>query len=406
MKKIILGVCSSIAAIKIYDLIKSLQKEQIQVQVICTKNALNFVSIPALEELTGAKVLSELFESGFDWDSILQNRHIEHIKLAREADLIVVVPATANFLGKVANGIADDYLTTVLLAASSSVMIFPAMNTNMWQHPAVVSNVKRLRAYGYQVIDPDQGVLACGEEGDGRLPKIQNIKTAILEQLKQSHILLGKRVIVTSAATRERLDQVRFLTNGSSGKMGVALAEQSYLMGANVLLLRGKGSVMPRFGIQTLEFETIKELEGYIAAEVVSCDYFLHTAAVGDFVFESSYPGKLDSGRELTLKLKRTNKIIDHIKQINPSVKLVGFKAEYAVSDESLIKKARARLTDSRADMIVANDVGSKETEFGSDNNKVILVKKNSVFKVPLDSKTSIARTILEHLLQAEKAAP
>src|SRR6185369_17174424 len=255
-KTVVLGVTNGIAAFKALDLITLLKEEGVTVHVIMTTRASQMISPAEFEKISGNKVHTQLFENGFDYKKILDARHVEHIDLADNADVMAIVPATANVIGKLAYGIADDFLTTTTLAVSSPVIIAPAMNVHMWSNPIVAENVSKLKKLGYHIIEPERGLLACGYEGKGRLAAASVIKDEIMRQLNRTSSLKNKKIIVTAGGTIEKIDEVRVITNRSSGKMGVALAEELFLRGADVLLLRSKTSVEPRYMMQEELFET------------------------------------------------------------------------------------------------------------------------------------------------------
>ncbi len=399
MPSLLLGITSGIAAYKVVDLIKLLREKNISVQVILTQSASQMVSINELEEASGQKVLHELFPKGFNYKEILAKRQVEHIQVADTADLMVIVPATANTIAKLAHGIADDFLTTTTLAVTAPVMIFPSMNVHMWQHPAMQANISQLKAYGYQVIDPDSGPLACGYDGKGRLPDIHAIAEEISKQLDRGISLKGKKILVTAGGTQEKIDDVRFMTNKSSGKMGAAIADECYACGAEVIFIKANTSVTPRYSMQQICFETADELEAILKREVQSADIFFHTAAVTDFVIESQ-KGKIKSTESIQLTLNPRKKILDQIKIWNPNITLIAFKAEHNLTDEELQQVATKRLAESNADAIVANDVGKPDRGFQVDTNEVfVILRDGSTKKIPLASKRDIARAVVGFVL-------
>ena len=255
-KTVLIGVGSGIAAYKVLDLIKELKNEGLDIFVIMTQSAMKMISPSEFEKATGNKVCTDLFEENFNYKDVLEKRKVEHIELADRADLMVIVPATANLIGKLAYGLSDDFLTTTALAVTSPILVCPSMNVNMWNNPLVKQNVSLLRNNGYQIVEPSSGMLACGYEGKGRLEDVKIIKEEIIRQLNKTDSLKGKKVIVTAGGTIEKIDDVRYITNKSSGKMGVAIAEECYLRGAQVLLLRANRSETPRCIIPEKTFET------------------------------------------------------------------------------------------------------------------------------------------------------
>lgn len=398
-KRVLLGVTSGIAAYKSLDLIKLLQKEGIDVSVILTKHASQMVPIEEFEKASGNKIYTDLFEKGFDYRDVLKNRKVDHIDVADSADLLAIVPATANILAKIAHGIAEDFLTTTTLAVTKPILLAPSMNVNMWQNPLVQENITKLRKLGYQIIEPVEGMLACGYEGKGRLEDIQVIKDEILRQLARTDELKGKKVIVTGGGTVEKIDDVRYITNKSSGKMGIALAEECYLRGAEVILLRASTSVTPRYLMTQKTFETADELYEMIQEEIPSADMIFHTAAVSDFQLAERIDGKISSEVSINLQLTPRIKISDQIKKLNPKIKLIVFKAEYGLDEPELIKEATAKLEESNADAVVANDISKNDRGFQADTNEVIIVKKDGTNqKIPLASKREIARCIVDYV--------
>lgn len=397
-KTVILGITGGIAAYKSLDLIRQLRKEGIDVFVIMTKNAARMIPAASFEKASGHKVFIELFEKGFNYKNLLKSRSINHIDLAKKADCLVIAPATANTIAKLAHGQADDFLTTVFLATTAPVIICPSMNTNMWNNPAVSENIEILRKRGYQIIDPDSGELACGDKGAGRLAEITKIKKEILRRLTIASSLKNKKVIVTAGGTIEKIDDVRYITNRSSGKMGISIAEECYLRGAEVLLLRSKSAIKSRFAINEKIFTTADDLFELIKHKIKNYNVFYHTAAVSDFEIENPVKGKISSKEGLTIKLKPRQKILDQIKKLNPGITLIAFKAEYGLKEKEMIDKAFNRLKESNADLIIANDVSRVGIGFESDFNEVFIIQRDGkVIKIPYSSKNSIAKTIVDH---------
>ena len=395
---VVIGISSGIAAYKMLDLMKSLHSKNIEVKVVLTEHASKMISPLEIEDVNGNKPLISLYGENFEYKQVLQEKSVDHIDMADSADVFIVAPATANTLAKLAHGIADDVLTTTALAVTAPSILCPSMNVNMWNNPSVQHNIRILKSRGWIVIEPDEGPLACGYIGKGRLPALEIIETEILKQLARTKKLSGKHVLVTAGGTVEPIDDVRSITNNSSGKMGIAIAEAAYLAGASVTLLHAKNSVLPRYQMQMDCFETAKDLEEKIHHLVQETDIMFHVAAVADFTPQKS-AGKLDSSTAHALHLQPQKKILDQIKKLNPRVTLIAFKAESRMSEEDLIKKARARLDESNADAIVANDISTADRGFQADRNEVIVVMKDKdPFKIPLTSKNRVAETLLEYL--------
>lgn len=395
-RTVVVGITGGIAAFKIVELVKRLTAKNLDVRVIMTRSAAKIVAPKEFEKTSGNPVLQELFRKNFDYKKILEKRRVEHIDVAQSAHLIVIAPATANVLAKLASGIADDYLTTTILAATCPIILCPSMNVYMWHHPATQKNIEILKSYGYHIIDPDSGMLACGYEGQGRLAAIETIENEINKYVSRTASLKDKRIIVTAGGTKEPIDEVRFISNKSSGKMGVALAEVCFLRGADVLLFRSKTSVKSRYNLKEKLFDTAEDLEHLLLQEVKHADMCIHTAAVSDFEVTKA-KGKLSSESVRSIELHPRRKILDRIKEVNPKIFLVAFKAEVGLSDKDLIKEAQKRQKESNADIIVANHVGLPNQGFESDNNEVFIVNRNnSLTRIPLDNKRVIAQKIID----------
>ncbi len=396
-KTVVIGVASGIAAFKVLDLIKILKQENLEIFVVMTQMATKMINPKEFERASGNKVYFQMFEKDFDYKKILKNRSVDHINLADNADLMVVVPATANIIGKLAHGIADDFLTTTALALTSPLVICPSMNVHMFNHPIFQENLLNLKRLGYYIVGPTEGDLACGYTGYGRLEKVEIIAKEILKILNLKKILSGKKIMVTAGATIDKIDDVRYITNKSSGKMGLAISQSCFERGAKVLLLRAKSAVKAHFDIEEKEFETAEELYLQIKNNLNNFDIIFHTAAVSDFNISNYKKGKISSNSKFTLNLNPRKKILDQIKKLNPKICLIAFKAEYGLKEDKLIKAAYQRLVESKADIIIANDVGRKDTGFQVDTNEVCVVFKDGSYeKISLDSKRNIANKIID----------
>ena len=397
-KTVVIGVTSGIAAYKILELIRMLRKDGHEVFVIMTAHATQMVSPAEFEKASGHNVFSQLFEKDFDYKKILNQRSVDHIDLADKADLFVIAPATANTIAKLASGIADDFLTTTALAVTAPIIICPSMNVNMWNNPVTQENSGKLRKRGYLIVEPETGMLACGYIGAGRLASIPTIKKEIDRQLSYHTSLVGKTVLVTAGGTMEKIDAVRFITNRSSGKMGVAIAEECYRRGAKVLLLRAKNAVTSRYPIDEEVFTTADDLSSLIKKHIKKYQWCYHAAAVSDFSVKNSSTEKLSSEQATTIHLQPRTKILDSIKQWNKAVYLVAFKAE-ALSQKGLIQAAQKRLEESHADVIVANDISKADRGFEVDTNAVSLIFADGTIKhLPLNTKHEIAKQIVDAL--------
>lgn len=398
-KTIVLGITSGIAAYKTLELVKQLKEENITVIVIMTESAAKMVSPSEFEKVSGNKVYTQLFEKDFDYKKILEERVVDHIAVADKADVMVVAPATANVIAHLAHGIADDFLTTTALAVTAPVIICPSMNVHMWHNSVVQENIKKLKSLGYHIIDPTAGMLACGYDGIGRLAEIPDIKQEIIDKLTTATSLRGKKVLVTAGGTIEKIDDVRYITNRSSGKMGIAIAKECVERGAEVLLLRAKHSVEPHYHIHEKIFETADELFSLIKENVKNYDYCYHAAAVSDFSVQNKIEGKLSSDQPVTLQLEPQIKILEQIKNLNLEIHLIGFKAESEEDINKLKEKAEKKLKESHADALIANDIGRKDRGFESDDNEVLILLKNGETKhIPLTSKKEIAKGIVEYI--------
>ncbi len=399
MKTVVLGITGGIAAFKILELIPLLQQQGITIEVMMTYGATKMVDPQAIEKLIGRPVYRDIFADDIEYQQILTSRKVDHIELVKKADLIVIAPATANSIAKLAVGIADDYLTTAVLAARSPILICPSMNAVMWKNPVTQENVFRLQSRGFLFLQPEAGLLACGETGEGRLVSLDIIVNEIVSLLQKRTGMKKRKIIVTAGGTREYIDDVRFITNKSSGKMGIAIAESAFARGADVLILRAKSSVAPRFPLKEKLFETAEELKLLLQQEAQSYDICFHAAAVSDYGVKEAYHGKLSSKESITLTLLPREKILRKIKEYNPHIFLIAFKAAWDVSEEQLLALAKETLQQSHADVVIANDVGKKDRGFDVDTNEVYLItQQGKQEKISLASKKLIAENILDAL--------
>lgn len=398
MQTILIGVSSGIAAFKVISLVGSLRKKRYNIMVIMTEHAKKMISVKELEKASGNKVAIELFPNGFDYKKILKERKVEHISLADMASVICIVPATANIIAKVSNGIADDLLSTTLLASNASLLFCPSMNVNMWNNKITQQNILKLKKIGAFFVDPCSGMLACGYKGKGRLANVKEIEKEIIKLAEKRKELLGKKVIVTAGGTEEDIDSVRVVTNKSSGKMGIRIAEELVKRGAEVTLIRGRTDIDPTVLLKDIKIRTADELFRNIKKEIKNKDIMVHAAAVSDFLIRNKAKGKIKSNKELSLELMPNTKIFEKIKGMKKNIFLIGFKAEYKLSEERLKKRAFNSLKKAKADMIVANDVG-KNKVFGSDFNEVIIIGKNKKSKkIKRSDKKVIAEKIVDEI--------
>lgn len=402
MKTVVFGVSSGIAAYKSVDLVSLLRDAGVNVSVVMTKSATEMVPPELFEKASGNKVFSDLFEKGFDYKEILETHHVDHIDLADSADVVVIAPATANLVTKIALGLADDFLTTLLLATQAKVIVCPSMNVHMWQNPVVQENIEKLRKRGYSIIDPEEGALACGYTGKGRLADIEKIKHVVMDCLEKKTVLEGKKILITAGATQENIDSVRYITNRSSGKMGAAFADVCFEQGADVLLLRAENAVKPRNHISEKTFITAQDLKKFLKENAEKYDVIFHGAAVGDFTVKEQ-AGKISSEENVSLELTKTPKILHELKKIAPKTTVIGFKATYGLSEKSLVEVATQKLSESHVDAIIANDVAGSDRGFQADTNEVIVVLKDGAQKkISLRSKYEIAKECIDFLLQRQ----
>ncbi|PIP32449.1 bifunctional phosphopantothenoylcysteine decarboxylase/phosphopantothenate--cysteine ligase CoaBC [Candidatus Gottesmanbacteria bacterium CG_4_10_14_0_8_um_filter_37_24] len=394
---VLIGITGGVAGYKSIELIRLLRKNKAKVYVIMTKNAAKMYPIFDYEKASGNKVHTEIVEEGLDYRKIISTKKIDHIMLADLADIYVIVPATANIIGKLAHGLADDFVTTVAVATKAPIFVCPSMNVHMWENRIVSENIGLLVKRGFYILPPVEGELACGYRGVGRLPDVKIIYTEIMKILKEKCKLKGKKIIVTAGATLEQIDDVRLITNKGSGKMGLSIADECVRMGAEVLFLRSESSVKSLSILKEKIFSSYKDLERLIKSNVRDYDVIFHTASVSDFVPEYKLSGKIESDKSFELKLKSTPKILHMIKVWNSKIRLIGFKAIYKIKEEDIANIARNKILVSNSDYLVVNDVGRKDIGFGSDENEVYLFSRlGMISKIPRSSKREVARQILE----------
>jgi phosphopantothenoylcysteine decarboxylase / phosphopantothenate---cysteine ligase len=388
-RRVVLGVSASIAAYKAADVASQLGHLGADVHVILTKHAEEFVGSATFRALTRNPVLSGVFDEPFD-------RQIAHIQLAQESDLILLAPATANLLAKMAHGIADDLLTTVLLAATVPVMAAPAMNSAMLDHPATQANIELLRSRGVMFVDPAYGLLACRTEGWGKLADVQTIITAVTEHFRKAKDLEGYRVVVTAGATREPIDPVRFLSNRSSGKMGYAIAEAAALRGAEVTLVSGAASVTPPGNVAVVSVSTTEEMLRACEQAFAGCDLFIAAAAPSDYTAEEVAASKIKKGKAgqgFVLRLRETPDIVATLATRKKRQVVVGFAAE----TDDLLANAREKLVRKKLDLIVANDVTADGAGFGTETNVVtFLWPDGRTESLPTMPKREVAGRLLD----------
>ncbi|NLZ49808.1 MAG: bifunctional phosphopantothenoylcysteine decarboxylase/phosphopantothenate--cysteine ligase CoaBC [Clostridiales bacterium] len=391
-QNVVVGVCGGIAAYKALDIVSALKKKDINVDVIMTEHATEFVRPLTFQSISSNAVIVDMFEEPKVWE-------IQHISLAKKADLILVVPATANIIGKIANGIADDMLSTTIMASKAPVIFAPAMNTNMYENPIVQQNIEKLKSFGYKFIEPDSGRLACGDVGKGKLPDPKYITELVLSQLYVNKDLEGKKVLVTAGSTIAPIDPVRYIGNHSSGKMGYAIAEEARDRGAEVTLITGHAKIEKPQGMNIISVNTNGEMLNAVLENCDSNDIIIKCAAVSDFKVEEYSDLKIKKNSEvLNLKLIQDNDILAELgKRKSENQILVGFAAE----SNDLIQNATTKLKKKNLDYIIANDITGNDTGFGSDYNRINIISRDGKIKA-LDkmSKREAAREIFNTIMK------
>jgi phosphopantothenoylcysteine decarboxylase / phosphopantothenate---cysteine ligase len=402
-KTIVIGISSGIAGYKMLDLIDLIKNVGLDIHVLMTKHAVEMFGVSEFERRSGNNVNSSIIPEKYNYKDTLTKREVKHIRLADNADILLIAPTTANIIGKLANGIADDFLTTVALAVSCPIILCPSMNPHMWENQVVQENIKRLKNRGYIILDPDFGDLACGYKGKGRLIDINLIHDEILHILKIRNSLKGIKVIVTGGASTEPIDGVRIITNRGSGKMGKEIADECVKRGAEVLYLKSKSSAVSGLWQKEETFETTNDLFGLLEKYAPLYNLLYHTASVSDFKPCEIISGKKESSASFSLMLIPTKKIINFIKIWNPKIKLIGFKAYYKLKNAELIKIIRNKFKESKADYLVANDVGEKGIGFGAEDNEIsIFSEKGLIVRISKMPKKYIAGKIIDYSCGAE----
>lgn len=389
-KTILLGVTGSIAAYKIAILASSLKKQGADVHVLMTKNATNFINPITFESLTGNKCLVDTFDRNFQFQ-------VEHVSIAKRADAVMIAPASANVIGKIAHGIADDMLTTTVMACKCPVMISPAMNTNMYTNPIVQDNIKTLRNYGYGVIEPASGYLACGDTGAGKMPEPETLLSYIMRETAMEKDMKGIKVLVTAGPTQEAIDPVRYITNHSSGKMGYALAKMAMLRGAEVTLVSGQVSIAPPPFVKVVSIKSAKEMFDAVTSVSDKQDVIIKAAAVADYrpkeVSDEKMKKKDD---QMSIELERTDDILKYLGEHKvPGQFLCGFSME----TQNMISNSRAKLVKKNLDMIAANNLKVAGAGFQGDTNVITLITQDEEVSLDLMNKEEAAVKILDKIL-------
>lgn len=385
-KTIVLAVTGSIAAYKIANLASMLKKLHADVQVLMTRNATNFINPITFETLTGNKCLVDTFDRNFQYS-------VEHVALAKRADVVLVAPASANVIGKIANGLADDMLTTTVMACKCHKIISPAMNTQMFENPIVQDNLAKLQRFGYEVIQPAHGYLACGDTGAGKMPEPETLLQYILKEVAFPKDLTGKKVLVTAGATRESIDPVRFITNHSSGKMGVAIAKAAMLRGAEVTLVAAHMEAKPPMFVEVVPVKNAQDMFDAVTSRAPDMDIIIKAAAVSDYTPASVADSKMKKkDGELSIELRRTQ---DILKYLGAHKREGQFLCGFSMETDNVIQNSRKKLTGKNADMICANSLRTAGAGFGVDTNIITLITSDGEKELELMSKDAAAHEIL-----------
>lgn len=393
-KTVLLGVTGGIAAYKAAALASALIKQHASVEVIMTANATEFITPLTFEQLTGNRTMVDTFDRNF-------SHQVEHISLAERTDLVIIAPATANVCAKLAHGFADDMLTTTILACRCPKLIAPAMNTNMYENPVTQDNLKILKKYGWDVIEPASGRLACGAVGKGKMPEPEDLLQHILKHLAFPHDLNSMKILVTAGPTQESLDPVRFLTNHSTGKMGYAIAKVAMLRGADVTLVSGPTSLPAPPFVTVIPVTSAQDMFEAVSANAKKADFIFKAAAVADYTPAEYTDNKLKKkDGNLTIPMKRTQDILKYLGQNRmPGQVICGFSME----TENMLENSREKLEKKNVDMICANSLKVAGAGFGVDTNVITLITKEGCVELPLQSKQSAANSILDHALKLKK---
>lgn len=388
-KVVVLGVSSSIAAYKAANLASILRKRGYDVHVIMTKNATEFISPLVFETLTNNVCVIDQF-------SRTGNYEVEHVALAKMADIVLIAPATANVIAKLANGIADDALTTQVLACTCKKLVAPAMNTNMYLNPVTQDNLKKLEHYGFTVITPASGLLACRDEGIGKLPEESLLADYVDREILKPHDLVGKKVVVTAGATRESIDPVRFITNHSSGKMGFSIAREYMLRGANVTLIAAANTQPKLNFVDTVNVESAEDMFGAVTKHAENADIIIKAAAVADYTPTETANNKIKKkDGDMSISLKRTKDILAYLGEHKKEKQ---FLCGFSMETENLVENSQKKLKKKNADMIVANNLKVDGAGFGVDTNVVTLITKDGIKELPIMSKAEVSAALADEI--------
>ena len=394
-KTVVLGVTGSIAAYKTASLSSMLVKQHCDVHVIMTENATNFIHPTAFETLTGNKCLVDTFDRNFQF-------HVAHVNLGQKADIMMIAPASANVIGKLAHGIADDMLTTTALACTCKIMVSPAMNVHMYENAIVQDNLKRLESFGMEVISPATGYLACGDTGAGKMPEPEVLYDYILRETACSKDLKGKRVLITAGPTRESLDPVRFITNHSTGRLGYALARRAMLRGADVTLVSGPVSLDPVPFVKMVSVVTAQDMFEAVRDHLEGCDILIKSAAVADYRPANVSDEKVKKTEgDMVIPLERTKDILAYVGTHKRTDQIVcGFSME----TRNMLENSRKKLAKKNLDLIVANNLKEEGAGFGTPTNRVTLISRDDEIALPLMSKEEVSDQILDYILHMKQS--
>jgi phosphopantothenoylcysteine decarboxylase/phosphopantothenate--cysteine ligase len=387
-KNAVLCICGGIAAYKTAELVRYLKKNNADVNVIMTESATKFITPLTMQTLSCNPVITDMFSDTKEWD-------VKHVSLAAKADILIIAPATANIIGKIANGIADDMATTTVMATKSKVLFIPAMNTNMYENEIVKENIQKLKKLGYLFTEPGEGILACGDTGKGRYPETGIIESEIEKiLLPMSGILNNKKILITAGPTREQFDDVRFFSNPSSGKMGYAIAESAIKRGMQTILITGPVSIDPPEGVEITSVSSAEEMYNAVKKRYAEVDIAVFSAAVADYMPEKSIKGKMKKDNNgISINMIRTPDIAMEMSKIKEGRINIGFSAE----SENLIENAKEKLINKKFDLIIANDITKKDSGFESDNNTISVINKE---KVLIESVTATKKVLADIILK------
>lgn len=398
--KIALGVSGGIAAYKAAEIVRLLQDRGVRVQVVMTRAAQEFVRPLTFAALSGEKVITDMFGAGEENSPNIESA-VEHIAVAQSIDALLVAPATADVVAKFAHGIANDFLSTLYLATTAPVVMAPAMNVNMWNHPATQANLELLRKRGVKIVEPGEGYLACGMTGSGRLAENEAIVSTLLEAMGASQDLAGETVLITAGPTREKIDPVRYLTNRSSGRMGYALAEAALRRGARVLLVSGLTALRSPVAAEVTTVESAAEMREAVLRLLPDASVVIKTAAVADYRPKQVAEQKMKRTGPISLELEPTSDILAEVARLKKSQIIVGFAAE----TQNALENARKKLASKALDAIVVNDVSREGVGFDSDRNAVTIIAHDEIVEVPETSKWEVAQRVLDQVVRLRKRA-